>query len=220
MRCRIFNIGPDSGGHRSLLGALEVEGLGTTQHIETGAIALGILCQIPEFELPHIVIIPFRLPILTGVDFVVRMRSHERLRSIPIFVWGAHIPAGEIDEIYTAGAACVLPGHFNTTHLNALRQFCRNSRYIASDVPSNQPTDGIASALPHTREKAVRDVPLGALLVWMGCISTALWICAFLKLNTSYAVADLVPLPVYAALASAGFSLMWRRTGNRARARP
>jgi len=112
---------------------------------------------------------------------------------------GAHIPAGEIDEIYTAGAACVLPGHFNTTHLNALRQFCRNSRYIASDVPSDQPVDGITSALPIPAKRPFEN-SAHCLYGWMGCISAALWICAFLKPNTSYAVADLVPVPVYAAL--------------------
>jgi hypothetical protein len=148
------------------------------------------------------------------------MRSHERLRAIPIFVWGPHIPAGEIHQIYTAGAACVLPGHFSTLHLDALRQFCHNCSCIETDVPSNKPADGFTAALLHTGEKAVRNAQLGALFVWTGCISTGLWMCAFLQLGTSYAAADLVPLTLYAALASAGFSLMWKRTGNRARTQP
>ncbi len=217
MRCRILDIGPDSGVHR-LLGSLEIEGLGIPQHIETGGIALDILCQLPESELPHIVVIPFRLPILTGVDFIVRMRSHQRLRSIPIFVWGSHIPASEIDQTYSAGAACVLPGPFSTVHLDALREFCRNGSCIEGGVPSKRPADGMTSALSHSSEKAVRNMQLGALFVWTGCISTALWIGAFLQLNRHYAVIDFVPLPVYAALASVGFSLMWSRSGNRARA--
>ncbi len=125
MHCRILNIGPDSGVHRSLMEFLEAEGLGTPQHIETGAIALDILSQLPESELPHIIVIPFRLPVLTGVDFIVRLRLHERLRSIPIFVWGPQIPADEIERIYTAGGAGVFPGQFNSLHLESLRQFCR-----------------------------------------------------------------------------------------------
>jgi CheY-like chemotaxis protein len=217
MRFRILDIGPDSRVHRSLLGSLEVEGLGIPQHIETGGIALDILCQLPESELPHIVVIPFRLPILTGVDFIVRMRSHERLRCIPIFVWGSHIPASEIDQIYIAGATCVLPGNFSAVHLDALREFCRNGNCIDGGVPSKQPADGITSALSPTGEKAGRNTQLGALFVWTGCVSTALWIVAFLQLNTCHAVTDFVPLPVYAALASAGFSLMWSSSGNRAR---
>ena len=197
---------------------LEAEGLGTPQHIETGAIALDILSQLPESELPHIIVIPFRLPILTGVDFIVRLRLHERLRSIPIFVWGPQIPADEIERIYTAGGAGVFPGQFNSLHLESLRQFCRTWSCTETDLPSNQPRSAITTALLHTGEKAVRNARLGALFVWTGCISTLLWICALMQLGTSGPAAELVPLSVYAALVSAGFSLMGGHAGHRARA--
>ena len=218
MHCHILNIGPDLDVHRSLMEFMEAEGLGTPQHIETGAIALGILGQLPEPELPHIVVIPFRLPILTGVDFIARMRSHERLRSIPIFVWGPHIPADEIKQIYTAGGACVFPGEFNSLHLEALRQFCRTWSGTETDLASDKPRPALTTALLRTGEKAVRNARLGGLFVWTGCISTLLWLCALLLLGTSGPEADLAPLSVYAALVYPGFSLMGGHAGDRARA--
>jgi hypothetical protein len=42
---------------------------------------------------------------------------------------------------------------------------------------------------------------------------------AFVQLGMSYTMADLAPLPVYGALASAGFSLMLARVGDRSIAR-
>ena len=187
---------------------LEAEGAGTVQHIETGGLALETLNGLPESELPDIIVIPFRLPVLTGIEFMVRLRSRERLRSIPIFVWGPHMEAGEIHQLYAAGAACVLPGQFSAGHLDALRQFCLN--LIDADAP-NDPAD--KSALRPRSEKAVRNARLGALFAWAGCVSIAIWMCGFLQAVTSHA-ADLVPLPLYAALASAGFSLMWKRSAR------
>src|SRR5260370_21840984 len=199
---------------------LEAEGLGTPQHIETGAVALDILSQLPEPELPHIIVIPFRFPIPTSVDFIARMRSHERLGFIPIFVWGPQIPADEIKRIYTAGGAGVFPGQFSSLHLEALRQFCRTWSGTETDLPSDKPQSAITIALLHTGKKAVHNAQLGRLFVWTGCISILLWIFTFLQLGTSGPEAELALLSVYAALVSAGFSLMGGHVGHRARHYP
>jgi hypothetical protein len=175
MHCHILNIGPDSEVQRSLKEFMETEGLGTPRHIETAGIAIDVLSQLPECELPHIIVIPFRLPILSSVDFIVRMRLHERLQSIPIFVWGPHIPAHEIHQMYTAGAACVLPGQFSSVHLVALRQFLRNCICIETGATGNKPLSEITSVLRHTAEKAFGNAQLGAVFAWTGCISTVFW---------------------------------------------
>jgi len=97
---RILNVGPDSGVRSSLRELVaQTEGLVLLQHIETGSIALDILSKLPESELPHIVIIPFRLPILTSLDFISAMHSHQRLRSIPILVWWPEMEVQEIKQL-------------------------------------------------------------------------------------------------------------------------
>ena len=77
-----------------------------------------------------------------------------------------------------AGAACVLLGQFNSTHVDALRQFCRDC--TETDVRRNTRRYSVSSALLQSAETAVRNARLGALFVWTGCISAALWMCAFL----------------------------------------
>ena len=213
MHCRILNIGLDSEVCRSLEKLLD-EGA-SLQHIETGTIALDILRELPESDLPHIIVIPFRLPILWGADFVAEMRRNPELRSIPVFVWGAHMRADEIQKLYEAGATSVLPGDFNSLHLEALRQFCRKRNGTEADLPRSKPRSEV---IVHDSElKPVRNVRLGVLFVWTASISTVLWGCSLLQLGTTYSSADLAPLPIYGALASAGFSLMWRRAIGRAR---
>ena len=205
--CSILNIGLDSEVCRSLEKLLE-EGA-SLQHIETGTIALDILRELPESELPHIIVIPFRLPILWGADFVAEMRRNPQLRSIPVFVWGAHMRSEEIQKLYEGGASSVLPGDFNSLHLEALRQFCRNRICIEADLPRGKPrSEGIVH---DSDPEPVRNARLGVLFLWTACISTVLWGCSLLQLGTTYSSADLAPLPIYGALASAGVSLMWRR---------
>jgi hypothetical protein len=153
----------------------------------------------------------------TGVDFIVRMRSHDRLRSIPVFVWGL---ISRRTKLISSTPPQFVSCPDTSTPYTWTR--CNGSvaigSCIESDLPSNQPADGITSAVLHKGEKAVRNVQLGALFVWAAYVSTALWFCALLQISTSYGAADLVPLPVYAALASGGFSLMWRLAGNRTQA--
>ena len=85
--CRILNVGPDADVRRSLRELVQTEGV-LLQHIETGLLAFDELTKLQETELPDIVIIPFRLPILTAFDFISAMHSHQRLGSIPILVGG------------------------------------------------------------------------------------------------------------------------------------
>ena len=217
MPYRILNIGPDAGVRRSLEELLKTDTRISVEHIETGTIGLDLLRDLPESQLPHIVILPFRLPILKAIDFIAEVHSHQRLQSICILVWGPDIPADEINQIYTAGAACVLPGKFSEGHMEALRQLCRDYTSDQTEAPRNKRRYAITSALRSTGKKAVQNARLGVLFVWTGCISTVFWICAFLQLGMSYTEADLAPLPVYVALASAGCSLMWTRLSEGAR---
>jgi CheY-like chemotaxis protein len=217
VRCGILNIGPDPGVRRSVSEALEADWLASVQHVETGSIALEMLHTLPDSELPDIIILPFRLPILKAIDIIAGMRTRQQLRSIPILIWGAQIPTDDIDQLHSAGAARVLPGEFSTTHLDALLNFSRNrmrSEAAGGATRHRQRRYAFTSALLHASEKAVRNTRLGALFVWTGCISSVLWMCAFLHLGMSYTDSDLAPLPVYTALTLAGLSLMFVRVGD------
>ena len=205
MRCQILNIGSDSGIHGSLRALLEAEGLISVQHIEMGALALEILRKLPESELPHVVIVPFRLADLTALEFVTGMGSHQRLRSVRMVVWGSNVPAHMIERMYRAGAASVVLGQLNTTHLDAMRQFCRDC--TETDVRRDERRNAISPALLQSGEKGIRNARLGALFVRTGCISAALWMCSFLPGSRANKKLDFAALPVYAALTCAGFTL-------------
>jgi len=218
---RILNVGPDSGVRSSLRELVaQTEGLVLLQHIETGSIALDILSKLPESELPHILIIPFRLPILTSLDFISAMHSHQRLRSIPILVWWPEMEVQEIKQLYQGGATCVLLGQFGTSHLDAVRRFCRDWTGIETAVTVNPSLRATSPISQQTGKEGGRNVRLGTLFVWTGCVSAALWLFGFLQFTSSYKVVDLAPLPVYASLAGAGLSLMWRRPDDEVRAIP
>ena len=221
MHYRILNVGPDSGVRSSLRELVaQTDGLVLLQHIETGSIALDILSKLPESELPHIVIIPFRLPILTSLDFISAMHSHQRLRSIPILVWWPEMEVQEIKQLYQGGATCVLLGQFGTSHLDAVRRFCRDWTGIETAVTVNPSLRATSPISQQTGKEGGRNVRLGTLFVWTGCVSAALWLFGFLQFTSSYKVVDLAPLPVYASLAGAGLSLMWRRPDDEVRAIP
>ena len=205
MHCRILNIGLDTEVCRSLEKLLE-EGI-SLQHIETGTIALDFLRELPESEFPQIIVAPIRLPILWGADFVAELQRDPRLRSIPVFVWGAHMRSDEIENLYKAGATSVLPGHFNNRHVEALRQFCRNRVGSETDLLKAN----VIGTLQHRSGKPAQNARLGTLFVWTASISIVLWGCSFLQLSTTYSGSDLAPLPVYGALASAGVSLISKR---------
>jgi len=132
--CRILNIGPDAGVKRLLGAFAQSDRSVSIDYLETGTIALDLLTKLRKSELPDIVIIPFRLPILNGRDFIIEMRSQQELEAIPIFVWGSEIPGNEIDQLYRAGATCVFLGQFNSVHLNALRQFVSDSHVYEEET--------------------------------------------------------------------------------------
>jgi CheY-like chemotaxis protein len=217
VHCRILNVGPDADARRLLGELAQTDGL-VLQHIETGSVALEALSKLPEAELPHLVIIPFRLPILMAVDFISVMHSHQQLRSIPILVWGPETEAQEVDRMFEAGEVCVLLGKFGTMHLDAVRHLCRNSTGIEPAVAETPSLRAANATSQPTGEQRDRNVELGLLFVWAGCISAVFFVCAFPQLGGSNKVVDLAPLPVCGSLAGAGFSLMWRRAADRGRA--
>jgi CheY-like chemotaxis protein len=218
--CRMLIVGPDS-AFRSSLGELVVQadGLVRLHHIESGFVALDVLSKLPEPELPHIVIIPFRLPILTSFDFISAMHSHEQLRSTPILVWWPEMNAQEIDQLYRAGAACVLLGQFDASHIDAVQQFVRKLTGIEAAMTVSPALRAAPSASHRIAQPGDRNVRLGALFVWTGSVSAALWVCGLLQLSSAYKAGDFAPLPVYGSLAWAGFSLMWAPAHERVLAR-
>ena len=219
MACTIFNVGTDTDVQRSLGALFRGQGAASVEHIETGAMALETLARLPDDELPGLIITPFRLPIMKGADFIAEMRAHQRFRAIPILVWGANIPAEELKRLLAAGATQVVEGHLDATHLEAVRKICPQCFLAAGAEARGQGRRGrrytITAALRDAGDKAARNARLGALFAWTGCISAVLWICAFAQFGMSYTEADLAPLPVYAALTSAGLLLMVARVGGR-----
>jgi CheY-like chemotaxis protein len=212
LRCRILNIGLDSGIHGSLKTQLEAEGLISLQHIDMEVLAISVLRQIPASELPHLVLVRHQLPVTTTLDLIAQMRSLPRLQAVRILVWGSSIPSHQVDWLYRAGAACVLPSQLNLKHLDIMREFSRVCTEAGGQ--KKEPRHAIAAPLLTYGEKDVRNVKLGALFVWTGCISAILWMSSFLQLARSSTRVDLMPLPVYAALAWAGISLIGRTRGH------
>jgi CheY-like chemotaxis protein len=212
VHCRILNIGADSEAHRLLQELVQSEPLIRLQHIEMGSTALEHLRNLPEPELPHIVLVPFRLPIVTSLEFTSAMHSHERLRSVPILVWGAEITAEQMSDLYRAGATSVLLGEFCKNHLEAVRRFGLG---IDAVIPATTPITSLPANKPPSRKpvkRCHRDMPLGTLFVWTGCLCSALWVSAVIRFGSSYRLIDMAPVVVYGALACAGFSLIWRRS--------
>jgi len=114
----------------------------------------------------------------------------------------------------------VLLGQFGTSHLDAVRRFCRDWTGIETAVTVNPSLRATSPISQQTGKEGGRNVRLGTLFVWTGCVSAALWLFGFLQFTSSYKVVDLAPLPVYASLAGAGLSLMWRRPDDEVRAIP
>ena len=212
VQCRILNVGPNLQARRLLQELVQTDEPVCLRHIETGFIALDQLARLPATELPHLVIVPSRLPILTGLDFIAQMQTHEHLRSIPVLVWGTEIPAAQIDEMQRIGVGDVFLGEFGTIHLAAIRRFVGSVTGVEGNVQGVPPPSQVTSR--RISPKAKRDAKLGKLFAWAGCISTLLWLCTFI--GRSYDASDIVPLPVYAALTCAGFLLMWNGMGEAA----
>jgi CheY-like chemotaxis protein len=205
--CRILNVGPDLNVRGLLEGLAQSNERVLLRHIDTGALALDHLVGNPGIDLPDIVIVSFRLPVLTGLDFAVQMRSHEHLRSIPIMVWGPDIRADEIDGMHKVGVACVFLGEFDATHVECVRRYLGlPHKALEEAVSSPEQSRHQETALA----KFMGDAQLGTMFTWAGCAPAALWLIAFVG-RSDHAV-DLLPLPVYAALICAGSILISSRT--------
>jgi len=217
LHCRILNVGPDPDARRLLRELAQTEAGVLLQQIETGSDALDALKHLPESELPNIVIIPFRLAILTSLDFIFGMQSEERLSSIPVLVWGPRIEPWEMGQLYTAGAASVLLGDFDATHLNAMRNFCRSWTGLEPVVTVNSTDEARNPSSRKTDGQSFRDVRLGRLFLWTGSTSAAFWVWSVIQLGASYRLIDLLPIPIYASLTCAGLFLTVRRARRRMR---
>ncbi len=194
---RVVNIGPDLNARRLLDELVRNEAGVAIEYLETGTMALEVLLGLSEDELPAAIVIPFRLPLMTAIDFIAKLHLRERLLSIPILIWGPRIFPDEIDIAYKAGAAAVLMGEFGTTHLEALRRLCGN----ASGDPNIL---AIRDSRP-IREIKQRNARLGELFVSSGCLSASFWTVESLLKSHQAAFA---PLSVYAALMAGGATLM------------
>lgn len=206
LRCRILNVGPTSGIHNSLRIQLEAQRLASVQHVETESLALMLLRKVAEHELPHIVLVPFQLPVSRNLEFIAAVQSLQRENPIRVFVWGSEIPSHQINWIYGAGAACVMPGQFNIQHLDAMHAFCATCTEV--DRRTKTPRRAMPLSLIEDIEKDLRNAKLGKLFLQTGCLSAVLWIVSILQAGGQSTRPDLMPLPVYAALAGAGLSLM------------
>ena len=200
-RYRILNVGPNLDARKLLNEFALSDPLISVEHVETGTKALDILGT-PSSTVPDVIVIPFRLPIMTAVDYIVKMHSDQRLCTIPVFVWGPRIWPDEVQRAYKAGATCVLLGEFSAVHVDVLRQLCRKASH---DVASHQ-IDDIKPSIPQNRGMIEKNVRLGLLFAGAGCISALFWVCG--TLSSQQENIAFAPLPVYAALMSAGVLLM------------
>lgn len=207
MYCRLMNIGPDASVQRPMQKLRKNDPHVSVRHIETGTLALDILSKLPPSEVPDIVVIAFRLPILNALDFIRRMNSYPHLCSVAVFVWGPAIRPGEIEELYRAGAACVFVGQFDLTHVDALHQFCRRRmRLLGGGTESIRESEYKTNSAILSKQE-VRNARLGTTFLLTGSISAGLWILAFLQPGGSTGI-NFVPTPIYAALLCAGLWLM------------
>ena len=205
--CRILNVGPNPNVRRLLEELVQSDEPVLIRHIETGILALDELVNSPGTDLPDLVFVSFRLPVITGLDFVVQMRSHGHLRSIPIMVWGPDILADQIYQMHKAGADCVFLGEFDTFHLDYVRRFLGLQHSAVEDVASTPAPARVTRRVEQmTVAKLKGNAQLGTIFSCAGWASVALWLIAFLGLS-NHAV-DLLPLPVYTGLIGAGFVLM------------
>ena len=207
--CRILNVGPDPDARRLLDELAQTEEGVSLQHVEVGSVALEGLKQLPESDLPSIVIIPFRFAILTSHDFLSGMQSHEQLRAIPVLIWGPQIELWEMGQLYREGATSVLLGDFNAAHLEAVRHFCRASAGVKPVVAGYTAPEAPKSS--HRKADSQSDVHLGRLFLWSGGISAVCWVCSVLRFGASYTLIELAPASIHTSLTCAGLFLLFQR---------
>jgi CheY-like chemotaxis protein len=105
--CRILNICESEPEYLLLRRAFEGEPRLLLERCESGIAALNDLRERRASDLPDVVVIPWRLPMLTSREFIDEMKADERLSAIPIIVL-ADVSGNEASDLRDAGAACVL----------------------------------------------------------------------------------------------------------------
>ena len=58
--------------------------------------------------LPSLILVDMHMPVLSGVEILRFIKSHEALRNIPVVVWSGDLQASEVNQCYEAGAASVI----------------------------------------------------------------------------------------------------------------
>ncbi len=106
-KCRVLNVNDSHPEHLLLCQLLRPGPETVIEWSPSGIEALDTLRGRADEQLPHLVIIPWVLPLLTGQEFLLEMRADLRLSCIPVFVLD-NVPEDEIAALYTAGAHAVI----------------------------------------------------------------------------------------------------------------
>jgi CheY-like chemotaxis protein len=213
--CRILNVGPDPDAQRLLGELAQTEEGVSLEHVEVGSVALEMLRQLPESDLPSIVIIPFRLAILNCHDFISAMHSHEQLRAIPVLIWGPQIELWEMGQLYREGATSVLLGDFSAAHVDAVRNFCCAWMGVRPAATGQAAPELHKSGDRNAYGQSDHNVQLGTLFLWSGCISAACWVWSVLSVGGSYTLIELAPASIHTSLTCAGLFLLFHHDGRR-----
>ncbi len=67
-----------------------------TRHLETAQ------------TLPSLILVDMHMPVLSGVEILQFIKSHDALRNIPVVVWSGDLQPVEVNRCYEAGAASVI----------------------------------------------------------------------------------------------------------------
>ncbi|MGA8594246.1 MAG: hypothetical protein WB676_05825 [Bryobacteraceae bacterium] len=106
-KCRVLNVNDSHPEHLLLCQLLRPAPDTLIEWSPSGIEALNALRGRADDELPHLVIIPWVLPLLTCQEFLLEMRTDLRLSRIPVFVLD-NVPRDELASLYAAGARAVI----------------------------------------------------------------------------------------------------------------
>ena len=119
--CRVMTIGPLDPIQNVLLQLDQAVLIGAAQ---TAAGALQQLASFAASEIPHLLIMPAWLPVVSSSVLIRAIKSDPTLNPIHIIVWGGSLPLPETQALYDAGATCVISIPCGEKVIRALRQFC------------------------------------------------------------------------------------------------
>jgi CheY-like chemotaxis protein len=106
-KCRVLNVNDSRPEHLLLCQLLQPGPETLIEWSPSGIEALEDLRGRADDQLPHLVMIPWVLPLLTGQEFLLEMKADNRLGRIPVFVLG-DVPEHELVSLYAAGAHAVI----------------------------------------------------------------------------------------------------------------